>query len=233
MDYQIRTVYQPIVSDGNIVAFEALVRPEILHVVVSPDKWFEDMIVQGEGEMAEQRAIQSSLHHFSDSSSLLFMNIIPKHLENRSFVDWLCCRYYESDFLRSRVVVELLESVPYDSKIVKGAIEVLRQAGIRVALDDVGVGAHTIEMLLNLMPDYIKLDRLFCSNLPYTPVYHRFLEFLLQTLGEDKVIAEGVETEQQAQYLFSLGISLQQGYYWGRPMSSLLSGGQDETSIDS
>ena len=232
MDYQIKTVYQPIVCDGNIVAFEALARPKLRHTVLSPDKWFEDMILQGEGEMAERRAIQSSLHHFSDTSSILFMNVIPKHLEDISFVEWLCRRYRENDFLRSRFVVELLESVPYDWKIVKESIEVLRQVGIQVALDDVGVGAHTIEMLLDFIPDFIKLDRFFCSNLPYSCTYRRFLEFLFQILGEDKVIAEGVETEQQAQFLLSLGISLQQGYYWGRPMSILPSGGQYETSID-
>ena len=202
-------------------------------MLVSPDKWFEDMILQGEGEMAEKRAIQSSLYHFSDSSSLLFINVIPKHLEDRSFVDWLLFHCSENDFLKNRLVVELLESVPYDWKIVKDAIDVLRRAGIRVALDDVGVGTHTIEMLLNLMPDFIKLDRLFCNNLPHIRVYYRFLEFLFRALGEDKVIAEGVETEQQAQFLFSLGISLQQGYYWGKPMSILPSGGQNETSIDS
>lgn len=95
----------------------------------------------------------------------------------------------------------------------------LSALGVRVALDDFGTGFSSLSHLLSLPLDVIKVDRLFVSAVP-RDARAREVVRAVATLGRNlgvQVIAEGVETTEQAEVLCDLGCPLGQGYLFGRP----------------
>lgn len=107
-----------------------------------------------------------------------------------------------------------------DLDSLRAGITTLRDFGIRVALDDVGFGRTSLESLISLEPDTIKLDRKCLTDAPTEVARRKSLTRLLRVaraLSED-VIAEGVETEDQRLELLDLGIVYGQGFLFDRPV---------------
>jgi EAL domain-containing protein (putative c-di-GMP-specific phosphodiesterase class I) len=96
---------------------------------------------------------------------------------------------------------------------------VLREEGVRIALDDVGYGRSSIEALLVLEPDVVKVDRSCVRGIDARPRERRRLERLLSIIriGGALAIVEGVETEEELRVLRDIGVSHCQGYLWGEP----------------
>ncbi len=95
----------------------------------------------------------------------------------------------------------------------------LRNAGIAIALDDVGFGRSSLEALLVLEPNYVKIDRALVTGVGSDHAKQRVLSRLLACLGglRSEVIAEGVETEADRRALADLGVLFGQGFLWGKP----------------
>jgi EAL domain-containing protein (putative c-di-GMP-specific phosphodiesterase class I) len=94
-----------------------------------------------------------------------------------------------------------------------------RATGVRIAIDDVGFGRSSLEALLVLEPDVVKIDRRYVSGVGQDPVRRRHLARLLRvasSLGAE-VVAEGVEDAADRAALVELGVPLAQGYLWSRP----------------
>lgn len=122
-------------------------------------------------------------------------------------------------FPANRLVIEITESlfVSDDSKVMN-ALVALRQMGVRIALDDFGTGYSSLSYLARLPIDKLKIDQAFVRPLP-EPHYEALVETIIlmaKRLGK-VVVAEGVETEQQRDYLASLGCEIGQGYLFSRP----------------
>jgi diguanylate cyclase (GGDEF)-like protein len=119
------------------------------------------------------------------------------------------------------VILEVTEMVYMGESdlMVAEAIKALRARGLLVALDDFGTGYASLTHLLTFPVDVIKIDRSFVAALfpgaPSAAIVGGLIE-IAEKLGMT-VVAEGVETEQQAQQLRSLGCRLGQGYYYARP----------------
>jgi EAL domain-containing protein (putative c-di-GMP-specific phosphodiesterase class I) len=96
----------------------------------------------------------------------------------------------------------------------------LRSRGIDLALDDVGFGHSSLEALIVLEPDIVKIDRRFVNGVSKDAGRARDLRRLagvLQGLGAE-VIAEGVESRSDMAALMSIGVEFAQGYFWDRPI---------------
>jgi diguanylate cyclase (GGDEF)-like protein len=120
----------------------------------------------------------------------------------------------------SRVVLEVTESVMID-EAVASRLQQLREAGVRIALDDFGTGWSSLAYLLRFPIDMLKIDRSFVSAINGGPGAEAVPAAVLQladALGLG-VVAEGVETPEQAAILRRLGCRLAQGYLFGRPMA--------------
>ena len=118
------------------------------------------------------------------------------------------------------VILEITESVYMDdsSRAVPKAIEALRAKGLRVALDDFGTGFASLTHLLTVPMDIIKIDKSFVDRLASTDASLAIIEGLIG-IGEKldvRVIAEGVETEDQARLLQAAGCKLAQGYLFSQ-----------------
>jgi hypothetical protein len=122
----------------------------------------------------------------------------------------------------SRIVVELTEHVGIeDYPALQRACKGLRTLGADVAMDDTGTGFASLSLVLEIAPEFIKLDRELIANIDLDPV-RRSLAGALVTFGNEtgaEVIAEGIETAAELDVLIDLGISYGQGFYLGRPGS--------------
>jgi EAL domain-containing protein (putative c-di-GMP-specific phosphodiesterase class I) len=121
-----------------------------------------------------------------------------------------------------RLVLELTETaLVQDLPRAAVALAALRETGVGVALDDFGTGYSSMLYLRELPITSVKIDRVFTAGLPASSDDVAIVTSLLtlaRTVGLTTV-AEGVETEQQAHLLDSLGCPLAQGYLWSRPVT--------------
>lgn len=120
-----------------------------------------------------------------------------------------------------RVCLELNESmlIGDPALLVPHAATVRKETGCRLAVDDVGFGRSSLEALILLEPDVIKIDRQFIAGISEDPIARRRLGRLVQVARalDADIIAEGVEQEGDRAVLKDLGVALAQGYLWGRP----------------
>ncbi|MBB2903194.1 diguanylate cyclase (GGDEF)-like protein [Kineococcus radiotolerans] len=126
----------------------------------------------------------------------------------------------ENDLRPHQLTLEVTESVLVDDlEAVSARLAQLRAAGVLVAIDDFGTGYSSLSYLRRLPVDTVKIDRSFVTDLAHggsaTTLVASIIE-LARSLGLD-VVAEGVETEQQAQVLRELSCTYAQGYLYARP----------------
>lgn len=118
------------------------------------------------------------------------------------------------------IVFEISERAPIVGGPGAQYARAFRAAGFRIAVDDVGVGASGLGALIAVKPDYLKVDGSITRALPQDPWARAFLTGLLSAASAvgARVVAEGVETEEQFRVLRGLGVTYAQGYYLGRPV---------------
>ena len=99
----------------------------------------------------------------------------------------------------------------------------LKENGILVAIDDLGFGRSSLESLIILEPDLIKIDRLYVNGIAHDKAKRRSLDRMMKILRglNAKHIAEGIETQDDLEVLQEMGVSYGQGYLWGKPTAVL------------
>ena len=144
----------------------------------------------------------------------------------REFVDrdvaasWLA-KLDNAHMPHQALIIEITESMLMDrNQRQLQHLEMLRKNGIKIAIDDFGTGYSSLNYLRTYPVDIIKIDRSFLTNVPIddtqTALVNGFLD-IARSLGLT-VIAEGVETAAQADYLATKGCHYQQGFLYARPM---------------
>ncbi|HHU77673.1 MAG TPA: EAL domain-containing protein [Clostridiales bacterium] len=121
------------------------------------------------------------------------------------------------DFL----MIEILERVMIrDYQQIKSSIEKLHEMGIRVALDDFGTGFSSMEYLSRLNIDTLKIDQLFVRPLPHDKTNSAIVDAILTLAKKLDIlaIAEGIETDEQLDFLKKSGCRYGQGYYFSVPL---------------
>ena len=121
----------------------------------------------------------------------------------------------------TRLIVELLEHTPFwDVRPLLEALNELRQLGVELALDDVGVGQSNYRMMVECRPHYFKLDRYFMVGAGQDQRRQAVIASLarLANTFEARAVAEGVETESDLSLVAGLGVDLVQGYFLAKPL---------------
>jgi EAL domain-containing protein (putative c-di-GMP-specific phosphodiesterase class I) len=206
---------QPIVdlSTGGRVGAEALSRfpPQWGK---APDVCFAEAHSIGVGHRLEVIALARAAGHLATVSGYVAMNVSPATLLTAD------CRELLADLPLHRVVLELSEHDrvgDYDALL--DALAPLRARGMRLAVDDVGAGFSSLRHIVVTAPEVIKLDRSIVSGVDGDRVLHTLVRSLVD-FGRGcgaRVVAEGVETADEAAALCALGVDLGQGWYFGRP----------------
>ncbi|MEA2646236.1 MAG: hypothetical protein QOE92_1319 [Chloroflexota bacterium] len=214
----LRMVFQPIfdLDTRGLVGVESLARftPEPIR---APNKWFEMAAQVGMGTKLEAAAVSRAIALRSGLPAGAFMtvNLSPEAVllgEVNSLIP--------TDFA-DRLVIELTEHAPVpDYQALNDAFSPLRAAGATLAIDDAGAGFASLRHILELAPQYIKLDISITNKIEHDRAAMALAIALTSFAGAigAKIIAEGIETEAQAAALRALGCEYGQGYYFGRPM---------------
>jgi len=225
LDRRIYSVYEPVVEVGSrtVFGYEALARGPQGTRFHSPTALFD---------AAEQNDLVFELDCVCRSSGLagaidfpagtkLFLNIRPTTIHDPSFQeDRLIETLERSRLSPSDVVFEISEQ---ESLRAFGAFREMRDyyrnLGFQFALDDTGTGYAGLEELLELEPDFIKIDRSMISGVDRDPARQDVLVALLQ-LAEKmgaQLIGEGLDTLEELEMLGRLGIRFGQGWLFGHP----------------
>ena len=208
-------VLQPIVdlATGARVGAEALSRfPR--EWGKGPDVVFEEAHSVGRGHEVELLALRGAAAHLDRVGGYVAMNVSPQTLLTPGFAALL------RDLPLHRILLELSEHDPVgDYDALTTALLPFRAAGMRLAIDDVGAGFSSLRHIVVTDPDVIKVDRSIVSGLHTDPVLSKLVESLV-IFGHGcgvTVVAEGIETAEEAAALHDLGVDLGQGWFFGRP----------------
>ncbi|MDE2294122.1 MAG: EAL domain-containing protein [Gammaproteobacteria bacterium] len=229
---QFHVEYQPLVDleSERVVSFEALLRwrhpvrgsiPPGDFIPVAEQSGFIDAL----GEQAI-RLVCRQLRAWRDDLVPIVpvaVNVSAHQLERRGFVDRLMAIVTEFDLDPALLRIEITESALMShGDAPRDAILALRRFGVRIAIDDFGVGYCHLAYLKRLPIDYLKIDRSFVSDLENDARDNRLIGAII-ALGRSfsiAVVAEGVETARQAEILRDLGCECAQGYYFHRPIDA-------------
>ncbi len=182
----------------------------------SPDLWFADAFAAGRGIDLELAAIAVALEPLSALPPPIYLSI---NASARTIVSGRLAETLAGLPL-DRIVLELTEhEVVEDYDTLLGALEPLRRGGIRIAVDDAGAGFASLQHILRLRPDRIKLDMSLTRDIDSDPA-RRALASAMVTFARETgahLIAEGVETRAELGVLMAIGVDKGQGYLLGHP----------------
>ena len=210
-------VHQPICAlpGLGILGYECLSR-FTAEPLRTPDLWFaeaEEVGLRQELEIAALRKALASAAHLP-AGAYMSINVSPATLLCAAFHTLLA--RHPGDGL----VVEITENATVeDYAVLSEALRPLRGRGFRLAVDDAGAGYASMQHILQLRPDIIKLDMQLTRDIDADPA-RRALAAALIGFAHDidsLIVAEGVETEAELQVLRALGTDAVQGYLIGRP----------------
>lgn len=212
-------VYQPIVSvrDSKLFAYEALCRPTdpgFRHVGHLLETAVRTGRIRELGRALRKRVIEPMAQLPPECA--LFVNLHPQDLGDDPLLE------SELHLLpwASRIVLEVTETEAIrDYERARARIHALRSAGFRVALDDLGSGYSSLNLLAELEPDFVKLDMGLVRGLQKAGRTARLVQHLIEFCrGEGFItVAEGIETREEYSAVSELGVDLVQGYLFARP----------------
>lgn len=210
--------YQPIfnLNSNEITGYESLSRFNTTPNK-SPDIWFAEASQVNLGEELEMLAIKSAIkgvQHFK-KGTYIAINTSPEYVLNGAVA-----RVLDGIDLK-RIVLEITEHAPINNYAdFRKALEPLREQGMRIAIDDAGSGYSSLQHVLEIEADIIKLDITLTQNINFN---HRKYLLAKALCGFSKaincsIVAEGVETVEELNTLRELGVDSAQGYLLGHPM---------------
>jgi diguanylate cyclase (GGDEF)-like protein len=227
---EIAVHYQPRVklSDGSVVGAEALARwqhasrgavPPAQFIALAEDIGLIETL--GESVLSQACALLAARARRANASCPLSVNLSALQLRNPEVCRRLL-RIVESFGQKPELIeLEVTESVLVeDMQTTCATLERLRSAGFRIALDDFGTGQSSLSYLHNLPIDVMKIDQSFVCNIVSSPSSRAIAVAIIamaRTLGI-RVVAEGVETDDQALMLREWGCEEAQGFLYSRPL---------------
>jgi diguanylate cyclase (GGDEF)-like protein len=230
---ELHNLYQPIVCPrtAEIVGFEALVRwqhPD--RGIVSPADFIpvaeqSGLIVPlGRGVLERACAEAVSWNERRDGRDPLrvAVNFSPRQLSHPRAVEMVIETLENAGLPADQLCVEITESaLVEDAAATLATLNRLKEIGVRLALDDFGTGYSSLTYVRRFPIDTLKIDRSFIDGIVGSTEDEAIVTAVLsmgRALGVH-VVAEGVETEEQADRLRTLGCTLAQGYLFSRPIS--------------
>jgi EAL domain-containing protein (putative c-di-GMP-specific phosphodiesterase class I) len=208
-------VFQPICTlDGKTVGAEAMARFECTPRQ-SPERWFAEARDAGLLPELEIAVARMALKALASLPRPLYLgiNVSPATLADTAFRRML----EQSD--GERVVLEIAEHALVGGETVRASLTALRARGTRLALGNAGAGLVSLRQILDLAPDFVKLDRALVRGIEAD----RSLQALAAGLiafahkTDTAIIAEGIQRRQEAEVLAELGVRFAQGSLFARP----------------
>ncbi len=226
-------VYQPLVhlASGAFTGVEALLRwRHPVRGLVSPAEFIPMAEACGLIGALGQFVLQTACRAFAamrvssryGSVPTLAVNLSRAQLRQPGLASDVQDALRANGLSPEQLVLEVTESLAAQDAVVLGTLHAIRALGVALSLDDFGTGYSSLSCLHELPVNFVKVDRSFVSQ-AQTSAYHRVLIEatirMAQTLGLGTV-AEGIETQGQAQLMAQLGCDKGQGYLFSKPLEA-------------
>ena len=217
-------LFEPIVNltSRDVLGYEALVRGPAGSDVQTPSAFFARAEASGllfEADSLCRRAALDAARGFPPGKKL-FLNCLPSAIRDPVLEATALRRTLQELRLRpTDVVFEISESESIDNfAIFREARDHFASLGLGIALDDTGVGYSSLEAVMELSPDFIKVDQALVRGVDDDPPRQELIRALSTVAAklDARVIAEGIETSEELATLKSLGGPYGQGYLLGR-----------------
>ncbi|PKN08014.1 MAG: two-component system response regulator [Deltaproteobacteria bacterium HGW-Deltaproteobacteria-8] len=227
---EFRLHYQPIFSlaDNTLAGFEALIRWQVADRLVSPNDFIphaeQTGLIVPIGAWALTEACREAARWERDfalpKDFSIAVNLSAKQFAQPDLVRYLARALDESGLDPARLKVEITETlVMQNPENVVHKLRGLREMGTKVSIDDFGTGYSSLAYLQRFPINTLKVDRSFVSDMDAFEnlIIVRTIVSLAHNLGLD-VVAEGIETERQRDFLADLSCEYGQGYLFSRPL---------------
>lgn len=150
----------------------------------------------------------------------LSINLSPRHFRKQGFAEWFMHLIEESGADPARITLEVTEGLFIDDlDAISTRMTQLREQGVQFSIDDFGTGYSSLAYLKRLPVSEIKIDKSFIQDAPTDPGDAALVEAILAVADcmNLVVVAEGIETAEQARFLDRRGDVVRQGFFYGRP----------------
>ena len=219
------SLFQPIVTlhDLSIIGYEALIRGPSNSPWHSPQMLFGIAEKYQYGCELEQRCLDTHIdrHKKITLSGKLFVNLSARSITHKHFnIERLLKNIEARSIKLDDIVIEITEHHPVsDFSPMVSALERLRKRGIKIAIDDLGAGYSSLRQWSEIRPDYVKIDGHFIQNIHEDAVKRQFVRSICEIASNmgSRVIAEGIESEDELETVRSMEIDYLQGYLIARP----------------
>ena len=226
----ITTVFQPIIRLENYALFgyEALTRGPAGTEFESPSFLFE---------VSQEIDLDFELDRFCRRKA--FENARSVGLNHRLFVNCLPATIRDPEFrgknlenlladlglTPSQIVMEISEKYAIENyEKFRAAVHYYKELGFSIAIDDTGAGHSSLEAVVELCPDILKLDLSLIHEIHNNPVKKELASGIVRLANsiQCKVVAEGIESQGELECVLDIGVMYGQGFYIGRPSSTLI-----------
>jgi EAL domain-containing protein (putative c-di-GMP-specific phosphodiesterase class I) len=221
--------FQPLVSlvDGRIVGVEALTRWRSPSGLIPPDKFIPlaeetGLIVPlGDWVLREACGRMKAWRDAGAEIGVVAVNLSPIQLDRPDICDRIHAILEETGLPPHCLEIEITESALLEQQgDAEAKLAALKALGLRISIDDFGAGHSSLFYLKRFPIDKLKLDRSFIIDIPGDPTSMEIAAAIVHLAHSLKVdaLAEGVETEAQAEFLKACGCKLAQGYLFDKPL---------------
>jgi EAL domain-containing protein (putative c-di-GMP-specific phosphodiesterase class I)/GGDEF domain-containing protein len=221
-------VYQPKINTtiNKIIGFEVLLRwYDKKYGIISPADFIKiaektPLINEISKWVVKNAIIQLYTWKNEGFETNISVNISSNDLKDDVLINFIEYNLNLYNIDPSRLELELTENAIVDNiDKVKKLFDRMKEIGLKISIDDFGTGYNSLERLINLPIDYIKIDKFFIDNMnnPNGEILLSSLIDLIHRMNK-KVVAEGVETKEQIEQLRKMDCKLIQGYYYSKPI---------------
>lgn len=222
---EIYTLFHPIVKlpDYKIVGYEALSRGPGQGEFERPDKLFKiayqsDLTIELE-RLCRKKALAAARE--MAPGRMLFLNVEPESVNDPDLRQIAASTLLlDSKLTPDQIVLEITErSAIIDFSVFRSVLEYFRALGFKIAIDDAGAGYATLQSIIELKPDFLKIDMSLIRDIDTDNIKQQLVK-ALQRFGREtgvSVIAEGIETKAELRTLLDMGIDFGQGFVFAYP----------------
>lgn len=219
--------YQPIISllTGKCIGAETLIRWKDSDGEMIPPEHFipmaeENGLIEPLTDLIMNSVIKELGAHLKNKDFYISINLSARDMAKPRFYELLKSRLAEHGIAPSKIVIEATERGFCDVVQANSVIKKFHDSGHTVFIDDFGTGYSSLSYLQNLSIDCIKIDKSFVDAIDTKSATSSVILHIIAMAKQLnlKTVAEGVETQSQADFLRQHGVDAVQGYYFAQPM---------------
>ena len=231
--------FQPICDKyGDIVKYEALVRVLLndRKGVLTPGYFLQIAKKLKLYPTLSKTMLKKSFEKFKDNDKMFSVNLSLNDIVNIETVQFIEDIIKEHPKTAKRLIFEILESEGIeDFDVTKNFIEKVRRMGVKIAIDDFGSGYSSFKYILEIKPDYIKIDGSLISEIASNKNSFVMVKNIINMAKDLDIVtvAEFVSSKEIYEILKDLNVDEYQGYYIGRPKKDLIGERVEESNLPS